>query len=68
MIYHEYHAHKDKLKITVKEYALSKKARDQILKRIIADVQSKPDRLTAVAKKDRIKQIESKAARPPEIL
>ena len=51
MIDHEYHAHKDKLKVTVKGYALSKKARDQILKWLIADVQSKPDRLTAVAKK-----------------
>jgi elongation factor P hydroxylase len=48
---HEYHAGKDKLKITVKGYALSKKARDEILQKFIADVERKPDWLTAVAKK-----------------
>ena len=48
---HEYHTGKDKLKITVKGYALSKKNRNELLKRFIADVERKPDWLTAVAKK-----------------
>ena len=48
---YEYHAGKDKLKITVKGYALSKKARNEILKRFIDDVERKPDWLTAVAEK-----------------
>lgn len=48
---HEYHAGKDKLKITIKGYALSKKARGEILKTLIAQVERKPDRLTAAANK-----------------
>jgi hypothetical protein len=48
---HEYHAGKDKLKITIQGYALSKKARVQIMKKLIAEVERKPDRLIAAARK-----------------
>ena len=48
---HEYHAGKDKLKITIHGYALSKKARGEIVKKLIAEVERKPDRLIAAAKK-----------------
>ncbi|SHK68563.1 hypothetical protein [Bradyrhizobium lablabi] len=50
-IEHEYHAGKDKLKITISGYALSKKARDEVMKKLIAEVERKPDRLIANAKK-----------------
>jgi hypothetical protein len=51
-IEHEYHAGKDKLKITISGYALSKKARGEIMKKLIAEVERKPDRLIANAKKE----------------
>jgi hypothetical protein len=50
-IEHAYHAGKDKLKITISGYALSKKARSGIMKKLIADVERKPDRLIAAEKK-----------------
>jgi hypothetical protein len=51
-IEHEYHAGKDKLKITIQGYALtSKKARDNIVKNLIAEVERHPDRLIAGARK-----------------
>jgi hypothetical protein len=61
-IEHEYHAGKDKLKITISGYALSKKARGLIMKKLIADVERKPDRLIANAggKKLRGQQKETK--------
>jgi hypothetical protein len=52
---HEYHAGNDKLKITVRGYALSKKARAEIMKKLIAEVERKPDRLIADAKKNKKK-------------
>ena len=51
-IEHDYHAGKDKLKITISGYDLSKKARGEIMKKIIADVERKPDRLIATAKRN----------------
>ncbi len=48
---HEYHAGKDKLTIRVRGYALSKKARTEVIKKLIAEVERKPDRLIADAKK-----------------
>lgn len=48
---HEYHAGKDKLTITIRGYALSKKARDEVMKKLIAGVERKPDRLIAAARK-----------------
>jgi hypothetical protein len=51
-IEHDYHPGKDKLKITISGYDLSKKARDEIMKKLIADVERKPDRLIANANKE----------------
>jgi hypothetical protein len=49
---HEYHAHKDRLTIKIHRYSLkSKKTRDAILMKLMADLESKPDRLKANAKK-----------------
>jgi hypothetical protein len=51
-IEHEYHAHKDKLTITIHRYSLkSKKTRDAILMKLMASLESKPDRLAADEKK-----------------
>ena len=51
-IEHDYQAHKDKLTITIHRYSLkSKKTRDAILMKLMANLESKPDRLTANAKK-----------------
>ena len=49
---HEYHAHKDKLTIKIHHYSLkSKKTRDDILMKLMANLESKPDRLVADEKK-----------------
>jgi hypothetical protein len=48
---HEYHAGKDKLKITIQGYSLSKKARDGVMKEVLTAVERSPDRLIADAKK-----------------
>jgi hypothetical protein len=48
---HKYHAGKDKLKITISGYALSKKARAEIMKKLMAGVERRPDKLIASAKK-----------------
>jgi hypothetical protein len=51
-IEHEYHAHKDRLTIKIHRYSLeSKKTRDAILMKLMANLESKPDRLKADAKK-----------------
>ena len=49
---HEYHAGKDKLIITIHRYSLkSKKTRDDIMENLMANLESKSDRLVAGAKK-----------------
>ena len=49
---HEYHKGKDKLTIKIHHYSLkSKKTRDNILTKLLANLESKPDRLIADAKK-----------------
>ena len=49
---HDYHAGKDKLTITIHRYSLKrKKTRDAILESLLANLESKPDRLVADAKK-----------------
>ena len=49
---HEYHAHKDKLTIKIHRYSLkSKKTRNDILMKLMANLESKPDRLIADEKK-----------------
>ena len=51
-IEHDYHASKDKLTITIRRYSLkSRKTRDAILTKLMADLESKPDRLIADEKK-----------------
>ncbi|SDI91870.1 MULTISPECIES: hypothetical protein [Bradyrhizobium] len=48
---HDYHAGKDKLTITIHRYSLkSKRTRDAIMEKLMADLESKPDRLIAGTK------------------
>ena len=46
---HQYQAGKDKFKITIHGYSLSKKARDAIMKTLLSAVERSPDRLIADA-------------------
>ena len=48
---HEYHHGKDKFKITLKRYGLDKKSREDILEKLLADVERRPDRMTPAVKK-----------------
>jgi len=48
---HRYQAGKDKFKITIHGYSLSKKARDAIMKTLLSAVERSPDRLIADAQK-----------------
>jgi hypothetical protein len=48
---HEYHAGKDKMKITIQGYSPSKKSRDAIMKKLMAELERSPDRLVADAEK-----------------
>jgi hypothetical protein len=49
---HDYHAGKDKLTITIHRYSLKrKKTREAIIERLMANLESKPDRLVADARK-----------------
>jgi hypothetical protein len=50
-IKHEYHGGKDKMKITIRGYSPSKKTRKAIMKKLIGQLESSPDRLQAGAKK-----------------
>ena len=60
---HEYHAGKDKMKITIHGYSLkSKKTRDEIMKKLMAEVERSPDRLIARAKKKAKKRAGKKLA------
>ena len=47
---HEYHAGKDKMKITIQSYSPSKKARDAIMKELMQQLESSSDRLVADTK------------------
>ena len=47
---HEYHAGKDKMKITIQGYSPGKKAREAIMKKLTQQLESSPDRLLADAK------------------
>jgi hypothetical protein len=52
-IEHDYDAGKDKLTITIHRYSLkSKKTRDAILEKLIANLESKSDRLIADEKEE----------------
>ena len=48
---HEYHVGKDKMKITIRGYSPSKKARNAIMEMLMQELESSPDRLVADAKK-----------------
>jgi hypothetical protein len=43
----EYHAAKDKMKITIQGYSPSKKTREAIMKKVMRQLESSPDRLIA---------------------
>lgn len=61
---HEYHAGKDKLKITIHGYSLkSKKVRSEIVKKVMVEVERKPDRPLAEAKKTKSKNAQGKKLR-----
>jgi len=63
-IEHDYHAGKDKLIITIHRYSLkSKKTRTDILQKLMANLESKPDRLVAAAKKQSKKRSAGKKRR-----
>jgi hypothetical protein len=63
-IEHEYHTGKDKLTIIIHRYSLkSKKTRDDIMKKLMANLESKPDRLIAAAKKKSKKESSGKKRR-----
>src|SRR5579862_491107 len=65
---HEYHAHKDKLTIKIHRYSLkSKQTREAILMKLMANLESKPDRLIAGAKKKEKKGPGKKNQRGQEI-
>jgi hypothetical protein len=49
---HEYHAGKDKMKITIEGYSPSKKSRDAIMKKLMAQLESSPDRSITELKKN----------------
>ena len=54
---HNYHAGKDKLTINIQRYFLkSKKTRNAIMEKLMANLESKPDRLVAGAKKKKSKK------------
>jgi len=53
---HEYHAGKDKMKITIQGYSPSKKSRDAIMKKLMAQLEGSPDRLVADVKKKSTKE------------
>ncbi len=48
---HEYHAGKDKMRITIEGYSPSKKSRDAIMKNLMTQLEKSPDRIVAKFKK-----------------
>ena len=49
---HEYHAGKDKMKITIEGYSPNKKSRDAIMKKLTVQLESSPDRSITKFKKN----------------
>ena len=47
---HEYHAGKDKMKITIRGYSPSKKARHAIIEKLMQQLEGSSDRLKSAAK------------------
>jgi hypothetical protein len=54
-IKHDYDSDKDKLKITVRGYSLSKITRGEIIENLIEQIELSPDRLSANARKSKAK-------------
>jgi hypothetical protein len=52
-IKHGYDHDKDKMKITIRGYSLSKTTRDEILENLIVQIEGSPDRLHANARKSK---------------
>ena len=50
-IKHSYNRDKDKMKITIRGYLLSKTTRDEIIEDLIRQIESSPDRLHANSRK-----------------
>jgi hypothetical protein len=48
---HKYHAGKDEMKLTIKGYSPSKKSRAAIIKKLMTQLESSPDRVVANFKK-----------------
>jgi hypothetical protein len=55
-IKHGYDHDKDKMKISIRGYSLSKTTRDEILENLIVQIESSPDRLHANARKSKDKE------------
>jgi hypothetical protein len=53
---HEYHANKDKMEITIRGYSPSKKSRDTIIEKLMAQLEGSPDRSIADVKKNSKKE------------
>jgi hypothetical protein len=69
---HDYHAGKDKLTITIHRYSLkNRKTRDDILEKLMATLESNPDRLIAGARKrsktDRTRSCQQKTSKLIEV-
>lgn len=60
---HDYHAGKDKLKITIKGYSLGKETRSALIKKVMRELERSPDRHIALAKESRKKR-EKKSHNP----
>ena len=54
---HEYHANKDKMEITIWGYSSSKKSRETIIEKLMAQLEGSPDRVIADAKKNSKKNL-----------
>ena len=59
----EYHAAKDKMKITIQGYSPSKKTREAIMKKVMRQLESSPDRLIADFQEEIKKQAAQSAKR-----
>ncbi len=54
---HDYHAGKDKLKITIKGYSLGKETRSALIKKVMQELERSPDRHIALAKELKKKRV-----------
>ena len=52
-IKHSYDHDKDRMKIKIRGYSLSKTTRNQIIENLISQIEESPDRLVAIAQKSK---------------